>query len=148
MSDKNLFLHYTLIGKDKDRNPIIRPVVGVELSYFKVGQIDGESRKMALIDSGADRCIFRSEIADELGITDLEKGIRYDFGGVADGAQLVGYIHKIGISVGSFPMYTLSAVFTRQMSGIADCLLGQNGFFDHFAVKLDLRRNEITIKSK
>ena len=119
-------------------------MVAVELSYSRCG----ESRKVALIDSGADRCIFRSEIAEELGITNLENGIRYDFGGVANGNTIVGYIHKIGLSVDGLPTYTVSAVFTHQMSGIADCLLGQIGFFDHFAVKLDYRKNEISIKSR
>lgn len=57
---------------------ILRPIVPVEVS------VGGRSlRYMALIDSGADFCIFDGDVGDELGIS-VRTGRREFFGGVQD----------------------------------------------------------------
>lgn len=54
--------------------------------YLKVRLFNAENYKdvLALVDSGADSCLFHSSISDELGI-DSRSGLRTEFGGIPQG---------------------------------------------------------------
>lgn len=73
---------------------ILRPIVPISISY------GGKTlRYAALIDSGADLCIFDAQIGEYLGI-DLAAGTREKFGGVQekDGAEASLQRVKLGIA--------------------------------------------------
>jgi hypothetical protein len=52
---------------------------------------------LALIDSGADKCLFNAQIGREIGL-EVEKGKPETFMGI-EGGRLVAYIHKIKLQV-------------------------------------------------
>ncbi len=75
---------------------ILRPVIPVEISY--------NNRSVAyeaLVDSGADFCIFPAEIGELFGI-DIFSGEPGKVGGIV-GVPEVYYIHPVIIKVGGWP---------------------------------------------
>lgn len=82
----------------------------------------------AIIDSGATRCMFHSDIGRFLGI-DLrsgEKEITQGIGGLSDT-----YLHDILLYIPGGPV-TIKAAFKEDLPIAA--LLGMNGFFEHFVI--------------
>jgi hypothetical protein len=82
----------------------------------------------AIIDSGATRCLFHSDIGRFLGL-DLrsgEKEITQGIGGLSDT-----YIHDIVLYIPGGPV-TIKAAFKEDLPIAA--LLGMNGFFQHFVI--------------
>ena len=122
-----------------DRKSCSRPVIPVALIHGS-----NSLRVQSLIDSGADWCIFHSEIAKELGI-DLKAGKQQHFFGVG-GSKQFAYFHTIQMEVGGwkFPCYCAFAEDLKTPYG----LLGQVGFFDKFQVRLDFEKEEIELKPK
>jgi len=104
---------------------IFRPVVEINVRFGKES-VD----LLALIDSGADVCLFPSEIGRALGIT-IEKGKRSSVSGIGKRTYSM-YLHPITITIApwrmNIPIYFSSAVGTP--------ILGQKGFFEFFDVKL------------
>lgn len=127
---------------------------------FKYKKIDGRYRPIipieisakdsivyeVLVDSGADICIFDAEVADVIGIEDLEKGEKFTFGGVT-GKQETGYIHKVKISVQGCS-YNAKVAFSRHISDSGYGIVGQKGFFDYFSVKFDYSAKTIVLRKK
>ena len=85
----------------------------------------------ALVDSGADLCLFHSEVADYLGF-DLSKNIPREVFGVGGKASIY-HLHKITIEIGGVP-YEIETGFISGVSGkvMSYGVLGQKGFFDLF----------------
>ncbi|MGD0735820.1 MAG: hypothetical protein ABR976_11765 [Terracidiphilus sp.] len=82
----------------------------------------------AIIDSGATRCMFHSNIGRFLGL-DIESGekeITQGIGGLTDA-----YLHDITLYIPGGPV-TIKAAFKQDLPIAA--LLGMNGFFEHFVV--------------
>ncbi len=73
-------------------NFIWRPVLNVALSYEHAQT----QRFEALVDSGADRCLFHASIGAALGM-EVRAGIEMPFGGVIGGATGKIYYHKVGL---------------------------------------------------
>jgi hypothetical protein len=121
---------------------ILRPVIPVKLKSASEN-FDYE----ALVDSGADICIFHSEIGELLGI-DVPKGKPYEIFGVGGKASIY-YLHKIMIEVGN-RRYEIEAGFMPSVSGhmMRHGIVGQKGFFDNFIVKFDLLKEEIELKAR
>lgn len=120
---------------------ILRPVIEIKLkSNFK------SLRYEVLIDSGADFCIFNSEVGEVLGI-DIKKGKMREVFGVG-GKSSICYFHKIDIEVGGWS-YEIEAGFMPDVAGktIQYGLVGQKGFFENFIVKFDLKKEEIELKT-
>ena len=116
---------------------IVRPVIPVEL-------ISNEDSILydALVDSGADNCIFDAQIADALGIN-LEKGI-LDYVGGINGKPEPYYIHKINIKVGGSE-HQIYAGFKKNFPKFGYGVLGQKGFFEHFVVKFDYHKGDLEL---
>ena len=94
-----------------------------------------------LIDSGADYCIFSLEIAKELG---FEFSIKDEtkFIGVSKD-EVKGCWGEIGIKIGD-ALYTTKVIF----AGISDFghgILGQQGFFDHYDIKLSYQKQSMKL---
>ena len=96
---------------------------------------------LALVDSGADDCIFPAEVAQDLGIPlDDERTMKYR--GVGSG-HITAYFADIVIDVGGtrFPLY---AGFSDAPSVVP--LLGQAGFFDRFEVRFNRPKEIVELK--
>jgi hypothetical protein len=116
---------------------LIRPVIPIEIKNSS-----HTVRYEALIDSGADFCIFDAQLADVLGI-DTEMGFKQLVGGIT-GIEQPYYIHKIELSVGGWK-HEINAGFMPEMPDFGYGVLGQVGFFDNFSVKFDYSKAEIEV---
>lgn len=113
---------------------ILRPIIPVGLRYK-----DKSIHYEALIDTGADFCIFPIELASNLGINILKHKAIY-FSGVGS-EPIRGFIVDVTLSIGKIEVL-IKAVFAE--SGITR-ILGQKGFFDHFDVRLSYKKRTIEI---
>jgi len=88
----------------------------------------GQKRFEAIIDSGATRCMFHSDIGQFLGLNlrSGEKEITQGIGGLSDT-----YLHDIVLFIPGGPV-TIKAAFKEELPIAA--LLGMNGFFQHFII--------------
>jgi hypothetical protein len=88
-----------------------------------------------LVDSGSDRCIFSSQVAELLGIdlTATERVV--NIAGVVAGERRPIYLHPIEIEVGEAggPTYSTLVGFMPDFSQSGQALLGRRGFFDQFS---------------
>lgn len=114
---------------------VLRPIIPVSLQYK-----DKSIYYEALIDTGADFCIFPIELANTLGIKLDPKEIVY-FSGVG-GQPLKGFITKVILRIDKVNVST-KIVFAASGS---TRVLGQRGFFDHFDVKLSHHKQTIEIE--
>jgi hypothetical protein len=89
---------------------------------------------LGLVDSGSDRCIFSSQIAQLLGIDITATEEVVYIGGVVAGERRPIYLHVIEIEVGEFdgPIYSTLVGFMPDFSQSGQALLGRRGFFDQF----------------
>lgn len=95
-----------------------------------------------LIDSGADYCIFSLEIAKELRLNFSNKN-RATF--ISAGGEMVkGFWGEIDLRIDG-TTYTIQAIFAK-ISDFGHGILGQQGFFDHFDVKLSYQKQTIEIE--
>ncbi len=95
----------------------------------------------ALIDSGADHCIFSKDLADLLEIK-LSSKNKVMFRGVS-GENINGFLNEIDIRVGNVT-YQAKVIFA-EISDFGHGILGQIGFFDHFDVKLSYQKQMIEV---
>lgn len=59
----------------------------------------------ALIDSGADFCIFHAGIGEYLGL-DIKSGIEIGFSGVQNVGYAKAYLHKVNLEIGGVQFKT------------------------------------------
>ncbi len=123
-----------------NRQMVFRPVIDIRLLWNSQS-----TQYRVLIDSGADYCVFHSEIADVLGIR-LKGGKKMTFYGTG-GTPQVAYFHTIQIEIGGWPM-DLYCGFSSDMESLPYGLLGQTGFFDHFKIEFDYTNKRIELKLK
>lgn len=122
-----------------DHKKAQRPVVPITVKY-QDQQID----YLALIDSGADFCIFHAEIGEYLGI-DIRRGKKLEFFGVT-GDKKEAYFHYVIIIVGGHEKECYSGFshdFGRDRMPYG--ILGQRGFFNTFKVMMDYNKNRIEL---
>ncbi len=122
---------------DPRKKWISRPIIPIILFGPK-----GSVRIDALIDSGADRCLFNAQIGKEIGL-DLEKGEKEIFSGI-EGGKIVAYLHKIQLQIiGIEKRIEITTGFTDAPGVFA--ILGQDGFFDAFKIKFEKDHDIIEI---
>ena len=115
---------------------IIRPIIPVILkSSTKVMLYS------ALIDSGADYCIFSIDTAKVLSIKLYLKD-KVKFIGVGE-EKVTGFLSNIEIKTGD--KFIKTKVIFANISDFGHGILGQQGFFDHYDVKLSYRKRTIEI---
>jgi hypothetical protein len=117
-----------------------RPVIPVKL-------INGENsqKQLAIIDSGADFCVFHASIGKLIGI-DIESGKKQDFYGVSTKAKpSIAYFHNIKIGVGGYE-FDCWAGFSSDINNLPYGFLGQLGFFNLFKVILDYNKEQIELR--
>jgi len=118
---------------------VLRPIIPVT--------IVAGSRELhyeALIDSGADFCIFDAEIGEYLGLP-VRAGFREEFGGIQERGGAEAFLHSVVLHIGGVP-YTTTVGFSYDIASHGVGLLGQKGFFDLFIVTFDLEKEEIALQ--
>jgi len=131
------FPYLKLPSSDSKLKWIARPYIQVKLTGPKGNRIG-----YALIDSGADRCLFNIEIAEKVGL-DLTKSPEELFGGI-EGGGLKAKLHKVKIQiVGMSEEIEVTAGFVKS-SGVT-AILGQADFFDNFRIKFEKDHGVIEI---
>jgi len=122
------------------RRSATRPVIPVTL-------INGDEKvtNLAIIDSGADLCIFHAEIGEQIGLV-VESGKVLQYYGIS-GQQLTAYFHDVKIEVGGYE-FDCWAGFSRDIDNLPYGLLGQVGFFDLFNIVFDYNKERIELISK
>ncbi|MDB5274975.1 MAG: hypothetical protein JWO58_3342 [Chitinophagaceae bacterium] len=120
----------------------LRPVIPVQLRSG-IETIGYE----VLVDSGADLCIFSAEIGELLGIK-IKNGEPKEVFGVGGKASIY-YVHTVEIIVGGWPKEILAG-FMPDVAGriMPYGVVGQRGFFEHFVVKFDLKKEEVELKPR
>lgn len=115
-----------------DGKMIARPVIPILIRNPRNNQaIDYE----ALVDSGADRCVFPCEIGELIGI-DIEAGEREFISGAVSGEPRPLYLHPVEITPGGYSasrILHLRAGFMPNLSDSGHGLLGHHGFFDNIS---------------
>lgn len=123
------FPYLKLPSVDSKLKWIARPYLQIKLTGPKDYRIG-----YALIDSGADRCLFNTEIAERIGL-DLTLAQEENFGGI-EGGILKAKLHKVKLQiVGMSEEIEIMAGFIKS-SGVT-AILGQEGFFDNFRIKFE-----------
>lgn len=114
-----------------------RPVITIALLHQNT-----KEKFSALVDSGADACLFPRDAAEVLNI-DIKSGPRAFFTGIG-GGQIPFYFHEIDIFVGEYQVKTKVGFSTSTIGTTG--LLGQQGFFDNFIVSFDYKNKFLEIK--
>ena len=103
----------------------------------------GKKRKLfALVDSGADACLFPPDVAEILEI-DVKSGERADFVGIGS-TKTTFYFHEVEILLGDYHVKTKVGFSTSTIG--AGGVLGQQGFFENFVVSFDHKNCYVEIK--
>ena len=87
-------------------------------------------RYFALVDSGADNCIFATEIGELIGL-DISSGKPSTISGVVAGQSRAYYLHEVEIEVGGWWKKT-TVGFMPELSKNGHGFVGRDGFFDRF----------------
>ena len=122
------------------RTSVVRPVVPIALIHGS-----NRVRVFALIDSGADYCIFHAEIGEQIGL-EIESGKSLSFSGISSAGQTA-YFHNIELEVGGHE-FDCYAGFSRDIQDLPYGILGQVGFFDIFKVSFDYNKEKIELQSQ
>ncbi len=123
-----------------NRQSIKRPLVTALLE--KNGR---EITGIAIVDSGADNCLFPASFAAALGIT-IPNQKTYVFSGTAEAPQ-VAYFDTIRVTVWNGDpkdqpfQFELYAGFCDTLEHVGLGLLGQHGFFSRFRVEFHHEQN-------
>lgn len=123
-----------------NRQFVHRPVVDILLTFDKKSV-----EYQALIDSGADFCIFHTEMAEILGIP-IINGKKITFFGTG-GTPQTAYFHNVQIELGGSSM-DLYCGFSSDMKSLPYGILGHIGFFDQFKIEFDYQAKRIELKPK
>jgi hypothetical protein len=136
----------TLTYNYKKFGPYLKPVIFLNIHYKKISR-----STLALIDSGADKCIFHADLGQLLGI-DVLSGPLETIGGIAsDGSKtpkfIKGYLHKVGITIKG-ETRNIDALFSPDIADWGFAVLGQLGFFDKFeSIQFDYKNHKIIIEA-
>ena len=120
---------------------ILKPIIPISIKIK-----NNTIRYAALVDSGADFCIFDGEVGEYLGF-DVRTGQKETFGGIQPSSPSEAFLHDISINIGGWD-YTTTVGFSYDISQHGYGILGQKGFFDIFVVKFDLAKEEIELKER
>jgi len=132
------YRYYLLRSKKDPGTSMLVPVIPVSLAY--------QTKKRtvsALIDSGADLCLFHSSIGRSLGI-DVESGRLEMFRSLGPD-EIPTYAHKVSLGLRGESDIEIEVAFIASDFLADGGLLGQQGFFDNFQVRFRRWENAIYI---
>lgn len=130
-----------MIFSYKEYGEILRPVIPVKISS------GGKSISYeVLVDSGSDKCFFDWEIGEIIGINTKNSELHEVFG--VGGKISLYYTHPVTLTVGNISNEIIAGFIPKIGGGIVPYgLVGQNGFFDKFSVKFDLKNRGVEVIS-
>ena len=111
------------------------PVIPLSLKFS-----NKKKEFFALVDSGATISIFRSEVADSLGIN-VSSGKEIYLGGV--GGRIKGHIHKLEVEIAG-KQFICPIVFSYEYL-VSFNLLGRAAFFEKFRITFEEEDSKITL---
>jgi hypothetical protein len=120
-----------------DRTAVLRPRIHVRL-FHKNRFID----LLALVDSGADDCIFPLEVATELDLP-LKKENTNQYAGIGSGHISAAFTH-VRFAIPGEPSFPLYAGFSDAPSIVP--IFGQAGFFDRVDVTFKKQKGLIGLR--
>lgn len=124
---------------------VLKPVIPIKISIEDKEPVIYE----ALLDSGADFCIFDMEIADALGI-EIDKSKFAPFGGINPSDPKnppKAYFAEVKLNIGGWDVVT-KVGFSADIAKYGFGILGQQGFFDCYKITFDLLREQIELKPR
>jgi hypothetical protein len=116
-----------------DRESIARPRIEVRLTHG-----DRFVKLLALVDSGADDCVFPLEVAQFLKLP-LKRDAVHRYGGIGAGA-ITATFGTVALEVGKWTLWDFYVGFSDSPTVVP--ILGQNGFFGQFEITFN-RPDEI-----
>lgn len=116
---------------------LIRPIIPVTLLYKDKSVI-----YEALVDSGADMCMFPAQIGEILGF-DIEDGKKGSLGGVV-GKTVDAYYHDIDIEIGG--NRTHATIGFTEESRFDYGFLGQVGVFNYYTIHFFYRKGVVELR--
>jgi hypothetical protein len=119
-----------------DRHSVLRPIIDIAIIYK-----DQRIRVGALVDSGADWCLFPVSIGEQLKIP-VDQGKKMPFRGAT--ATGMAYFHEVTLEIRGWG-YNCIVGFSSDLD-VMGGILGQYGFFDHYEVNFNLKKELIEIK--
>ncbi len=125
--------------KDPKRRWVSRPLILIRL-FGPKGVWEG----YGLIDSGADRCLFNSEIAKDIGLN-LSESRTENFSGI-EGGNIKAKLHQIKLQIVNLEE-KIEVVAGFVESKAVSAILGQEDFFDSFKIKFERDHGIIEITS-
>jgi len=120
----------------KKRGETYYPIIGIRAKNQK-----NEVGVKSLVDSGASYSVFRPEIANYLGIQ-IEQGEPIFLTGI--GGRILGYIHKIDVSVDRKNFFNCKIVFSKEYT-VSLNILGRDNFFLPFLITFNEKFRKITL---
>lgn len=120
---------------------ILKPIIPIKISRANI-----VVKYAALIDSGADFCIFHAGIGEYLGLN-VKSGMEVGFGGIQNVGNAKAYLHKVNLEILDI-QFKADIGFSYDISDRGYGIFGQKGFFDRFIVKFDLNKEEIEIRER
>lgn len=122
-------------------NFLLKSIIPIRISYKHKS-----AKYAALIDSGADFCIFDAHIGEYLGI-DVTSGEKETFGGVQEAGLATAYFHEVDMTIGGWEYKTIVG-FSYDIAKHGYGILGQKGFFSLFKITFDYSAGKMELVSK
>lgn len=115
--------------------------------YFPVIRLQVYKKKnlvdiFTLVDSGASISVFKTEVADLLGIK-ISDGEKIDLGGV--GGRINGYMHRLYINLAGKRILT-SVVFSKDYN-VSFNLLGRKNIFENFKICFEEKKKTVSFQN-
>ncbi len=112
-------------------------------SPIKLIAPDGTSiTVLGIIDSGADVCVFKPEVAETLGI-DWSQGTAADVSGI-EGSKSTAYQHKLQLQMAPMPSPTSCEVLFKE--NVPENLIGREGIFDSLYICFHQKNEAILLE--
>jgi hypothetical protein len=117
---------------------VLRPIINIVIKYK-----DQRLPLLALLDTGADLCIFPASVGEYLHIP-LDQGKRMEIKGIS--ALAIAYFHEVTLGIGGWEHNCLVGFSPDFDKMNVSAILGHHGFFDHYEVLFNYKKEIIEIK--
>ncbi len=125
-----------------DHKQAKRPVLPIEVSHN-----NRSVRYFALIDSGADFCIFHASVAEYLNI-DTRQGKKLEYFGI-EGNKQEAFFHNVDLCFVGGQKFTAYVGFSFDFNtNMPYGVLGQREFFEKYKIIFDYSSSDIEIREK
>jgi hypothetical protein len=121
-----------------DKHSVLRPIINITVKFQ-----DRSLRLFALLDSGADWCLFPASVGEYLHIQ-VEQGEKIEFTGVS--SLGVAYFHEVKLEIGGWGHNCLVGFSPDLDKMNVPAVLGHTGFFDRYEVTFNFKKETIEVK--